>query len=169
MEAIGAEKEGNSLLKEEAIEYFVAFVQMLGLPKSVGQIYGVLFVSTEPLSMDDVILSLGISKGSASQGLSFLKTLGAVTSCSLPGERRERYEADLKVTRIVNHFYENRLQPMFENGEQSISRMLALAESEAIDSQARDSDVVIRIRALQKWQKRGVSVLPMILKWLKRW
>tara|TARA_R110002096_G_scaffold25004_1_gene78607 strand:+ start:771 stop:1280 length:510 start_codon:yes stop_codon:yes gene_type:complete len=162
------ESEGCSNLNEEAIEYFVSFVQMLGLPKSIGQIYGLLFVATRPLSMGDVVTSLGISKGSASQGLSLLKTLGAVKACGLPGERQERYEADFNVSRIVNHFVENRLQPRLENGEQRISRMVQLAEMNAEGSEVDSSDVLMRIRALQKWQNRGRSLVPWIMKWLKR-
>ena len=91
-------------LEEEPIDYFVPFVQMFGLPKSIGQIYGLLFVSPEALPMVSIQARLGISKGSLSQGLSLLKDLGAVTSHSLEGDRREHYRADLQVSRITNHF-----------------------------------------------------------------
>ncbi|MEM6279416.1 MAG: hypothetical protein AAF733_08065, partial [Verrucomicrobiota bacterium] len=72
-----SQADGDSALQieEEIIDYFVSFVQMLGLPKSVGQIYGTLFASPEPLVMDDIVERLGISKGSASQGLSLLRSL----------------------------------------------------------------------------------------------
>ena len=94
-----------------SVEYFVSFVQVFGLPKSIGQIYGLLFVSTVALSMDEVVEHLGISKGSASQGLALLKSLGAVSSKVIAGDRREHFQADLNVSRIVTHFFENRLQP----------------------------------------------------------
>ena len=154
-------------LEEESIDYFVSFVQMFGLPKSIGQIYGLLFVSPEALPMDSIQTRLGISKGSLSQGLSLLKDLGAVTSHSLEGDRREHYRADLQVSRITNHFFENRLEPRLQNGKRRLSLMLDLID-ESLDGFDDSAEVRTRVAALQKWHKRGGSIIPMIVKWLKR-
>ena len=115
----------DSSVESEIIKYFVSFVQMLGLPKSVGQIYGTLFASEDPLSMDDIITRLGISKGSASQGLNLLRSLGAVTSHLIPGDRREHFAADLNVSRIVHHFFEERLLPRLQHGSERVDSILA--------------------------------------------
>lgn len=159
----------NETLQEEAVDYFVSLVQMFGLPRSIGQIYGLLFVSMVPLSMDDIVTRLEISKGSASQGLSLLKSLGAVTSHSVLDDRREHFEADLNVSRIVTHFFENRLQPRLENGEERLNSMLRLARASGGNGKANGSTAVLaRLEALQKWQKRGRGILPLIMKWLRR-
>jgi len=156
-------------LEREAIEYFVSFVQMFGLQKSIGQIYGLLFVSRDSLSMDDIIVRLGISKGSASQGLTVLKGLGAVTSHTVPADRREHFRADLNVSRIVTHFFENRLQPRLENGEERLKSMIRLARVVEREGKTGEAGSVLhRIQALQKWQKRGRGIIPLLLKWLKR-
>jgi DNA-binding transcriptional regulator GbsR (MarR family) len=156
-------------LEREAIEYFVSFVQMFGLQKSIGQIYGLLFVSLDSLSMDDIIVRLGISKGSASQGLTVLKGLGAVTSHTVPADRREHFRADLNVSRIVTHFFENRLQPRLENGEERLKSMIRLARVVEREGKTGEAGSVLhRIQALQKWQKRGRGIVPLLLKWLKR-
>ena len=157
-------------LRGLSVDYFVSFVQVFGLPKSVGQIYGLLFVSTEPLPMDEVVERLGISKGSASQGLALLKSLGAVTAKFMAGDRREHFQADLNVSRIVTHFFENRLQPRLEHGEQRLAAMLELARSARLESDSNEGTaaVLTRIEALGKWQKRGRSVVPMIVRWLRR-
>lgn len=156
-------------LEREAIEYFVSFVQMFGLQKSIGQIYGLLFVSLDSLAMDDIILRLGISKGSASQGLTVLKGLGAVTSHPVSDDRREHFRADLNVSRLVTHFFETRLQPRLENGEarlKSMTRLARLVEREGKMGEA--GTVLHRIQALEKWQKRGRSIIPLLLRWLRR-
>ena len=154
-------------LEEESIDYFVSFVQMFGLPKSIGQIYGLLFVSPEALPMDSIQTRLVISKGSLSQGLSLLKDLGAVTSHSREGDRREHYRADLQVSRITNHFFENRLEPRLQNGKSRLSLMMDLID-ESLDGFDDSAEVRTRVAALQKWHKRGGSIIPMIVKWLKR-
>lgn len=163
------ESEKTEVLERESIEYFVSLVQVFGLPKSIGQIYGLLFVSKLPLSMDDIIRRLGISKGSASQGLSLLKSLGAVTAIEIPGERRDHYEADLNVSRIVNHFFENRLQDRLDHAETRIKSMVKLARAvEREGKNESEPNVLHRIQALQKWQNRGKNLLPLILRWLRR-
>jgi DNA-binding transcriptional regulator GbsR (MarR family) len=166
--AVSPEREGEEL-EREAIEYFVSFVQMFGLQKSIGQIYGLLFVSIDSLAMDDIIVRLGISKGSASQGLTVLKGLGAVTSHTIPTDRREHFRADLNVSRIVTRFFENRLQPRLENGEERLKSMIRLARLVERDGKTGEAGSVLhRIQALQKWQKRGRSIIPLLLRWLKR-
>ena len=41
-------------LEAEAVELFVGLSQVVGLPKSVGQIYGLLYISHVLLSLDEV-------------------------------------------------------------------------------------------------------------------
>ena len=60
------------------IDLFINAAISFGLPKSYGQIYGLLFCRDESLAMDEVMQLLKISKGSASQGLRALRQLGAV-------------------------------------------------------------------------------------------
>ena len=55
------------------VDLFLHAAQSVGLPKSVGQIYGLLFCRDEPLPMDVIMAQLSISKGSASQGLKALR------------------------------------------------------------------------------------------------
>lgn len=165
----GGSVSAADALEAESIEFFVSFVQVFGLPRSIGQIYGLLFVSARPLPMDLVVTRLGISKGSASQGLSLLKSLGAVTSHPVPDDRREHFQADLNVSRIVTHFFENRLRPRLENGEHRLSTMLELVKRVPVASGDGESLLVVRTRieALEKWQRRGRGVIPMIIRWLR--
>lgn len=156
-------------LRGLSVDFFVSFVQVFGLPKSIGQIYGLLFVSPDPLPMDEIVNQLGISKGSASQGLSLLKSLGAVSSIAIHADRREHFEADLNVSRIVTHFFENRLEPRLEHGDRRLEEMVALARlAKRSDRTQGAASVLTRIQALQKWQKRGRNLIPMVVRWLKR-
>ena len=68
------------------IDLFLNAANSFGLPKSYGQIYGLLFCRDQALSMDEVMDLLQISKGSASQGLRALRQLGAVSSVFAPGD-----------------------------------------------------------------------------------
>lgn len=152
--------EPLSELEVEAIEYFISFVQLLGLPKSVGEIYGLLFVAPDPIPMDTVIARLKISKGSASQGLAVLRNLGAVEQVYVPGDRRDHYRPDFNVQRIAGRFFRDKLEPRLESGDARLERMREAAQ-EAGDG------VVTRIRALRKWHDKGAQMFPVIRRFLE--
>src|SRR6056300_1645354 len=97
-------KTGLSEFEAQVIGFFCDGVRMLGLPKSIGEIYGLLYVSQEVLSLDDLVSRLGISKGSASQGLRLLRELGAVREFDGVVGRRVYYEPDVELKRLVGGF-----------------------------------------------------------------
>jgi DNA-binding transcriptional ArsR family regulator len=74
----GGRPPAGGCFETECAAFFSEVVQVFGVPKSVGQIYGLLFASPEPLSFSDIVERLDISKGSASQGLQLLRSLGAI-------------------------------------------------------------------------------------------
>jgi len=74
----------------EVIQLFVQFSRAVGQPRSIAEIYGLLFVSPVPLTLDDLAERLELSKGSASQGLKYLRELGAVRVVAVAEARRAR-------------------------------------------------------------------------------
>ena len=88
----------------EFIELFAQLSRVLGQPRSFGQIYGLLFISPQPLALDDLRERLQISKGSASQGLKFLREIGAVRPSAVPGARRVHYEAVAELRHLAGSF-----------------------------------------------------------------
>jgi len=114
---LAAERGAASALQElevEAIEMFINFLRLIGLPKSVGEIYGLLFVAPRPMAMDDIMDRLGISLGAASQGLKLLRSFGAVRVVYERGERRDHYVADLELSRFATVFIKEELQPRMD-------------------------------------------------------
>src|SRR5881296_1941262 len=77
-----------SELETEIIDLFVQLSRLFGQPRSLAEIYGLLFISARPLAMDHLIERLRMSKGSASQGLKFLRNIGAVRTVYVAGDRR---------------------------------------------------------------------------------
>jgi DNA-binding transcriptional regulator GbsR (MarR family) len=150
-------------LEVEAIELFINFLRLIGLPKSVGEIYGLLFASPAPLAMDDLMQRLTISLGAASQGLKLLRAFGAVKVVYQPGDRRDHYVADLELSRFATVFIKDELQPRMERALERIARMEALA---AKMEPARRDAARARIERLRHWLERGQNMMPWILKFL---
>jgi HTH-type transcriptional regulator, glycine betaine synthesis regulator len=161
------EKEERKLsdLEIEAIEMFINFLRLIGLPKSIGEIYGLLFVSIQPLSMDDLMNRLNISLGAASQGLKLLRSFGAVEVTYRAGDRRDYYTADLKLSNFVTAFIKDELQPRMERSLERIERMERLMEDlEPAERKATRE----RIDRLRHWLQKGQTMMPWILRFLVR-
>ncbi|WP_193210798.1 GbsR/MarR family transcriptional regulator [Luteolibacter marinus] len=149
-------------LEAQVIHVFVDGMKVLGLPRSIGEIYGMLFISPEPLSLDDLVERLGISKGSASQGLRALKGLGAVRETSLENSRRCHYEADTELKRLVGGFIREQVRPHLESGQSKIGKLTESAEGE--DDPERREFYLNRVKQLEHWMQKGRFVLPLLQK-----
>ncbi len=153
-------------LQRQMIDFFVDGVKVLGLPRSIGEIYGLLFVSSGPLSLDDLVHLLGISKGSASQGLRTLRSLGAVREAAVNGngERRTYYEPAVELKRLVGGFIREQIRPHLDSGQSKI-RLLAATAREIKDPDRRRF-ANERVERLDQWLCSGRRVLPILQKLL---
>jgi DNA-binding transcriptional regulator GbsR (MarR family) len=146
------------------VDFFVDGVKVLGLPRSLGEIYGLLFISTKPLSLDDLVLYLGISKGSASQGLRTLRTLGAVHEASGNGDRRTYYEPAINLKRLVGGFIREQVRPHLDSGK---TKLQSITETAKLSDDPQEREFFLdRIERLESWMKRGGQLLPILQKLL---
>jgi DNA-binding transcriptional regulator GbsR (MarR family) len=157
------EAPGLTALEVESIEMFIGFFKLIGLQKSIGEIYGLLFVSPRALPMDEIIDRLGISLGAASQGLKVLRSVGAVKAVYMPGDRRDHYAADLELSRFATAFIKEELQPRLDRALERIGAMEGMVGGmPAADRRAAEE----RLERLKHWLERGEKMLPWILKFL---
>lgn len=165
MGALVAKGEGLSELEAESVGVFIGFLRMVGLPKSIGEIYGLLFVSPRALAMDEIVERLGMSLGAASQGLKVLRSVGAVRTVYKRGDRRDHYEADLELSRFATGFIKDELQPRIAWSRERIARMGELAEGLEIGER---ESAEARLERLRHWLDRSEKVLPWVLRFLVR-
>ncbi len=76
-----------------------------GFSKVMGQLYGALMLSADPLSLDDLVVLLDISKASVSMNLRTLEHLGMVRQVWVKGrgDRRKFYEAETDFWQIISN------------------------------------------------------------------
>ena len=163
--ARNARAEGGPLplqsVEIEVVELFVLLSRVLGQPRSLGEIYGLLFISAQPLAMDDVVARLNLSKGSTSEGLKFLRNLGAVKMVYVPGDRRVHYEAVAELRNLASRFLRENIKPQLSEGEERLNRLSAIANE--LPEEERDH-ARSRIALLRSWSKNGRRVLPLVLR-----
>ena len=151
-------------LERQVVAVFVDGVRVLGLPRSIGEIYGLLFISRSPLSLDDLVYRLKISKGSASQGLRMLKSLGAVREANGNGgaERRTYYEPAVELKRLVGGFIREQIRPHLDSGKTKINRLAETARD--VEDPEHRRFLCDRVERLEQWMSSGGRVLPLLQK-----
>ena len=65
-----------------------------GVPRSMAEVHALLFVTGRPLSSDDLMAELGISRGNASMTVRTLEEWGIVRREGRPNDRRDYYVAE---------------------------------------------------------------------------
>ena len=142
------------------IDLFLNAANSFGLPKSYGQIYGLLFCRDQSLSMDEIIKLLEISKGSASQGLRALRQLGAVSSVFEPGDRKARFVAEIRLRKLVGGFLREQADPHLDKGVGRLKQIEALLgnldDSDSLKRGVRKHEV------LSGWHRQMSRLLPWV-------
>lgn len=152
-------------LENEVLEFFVRAAQLLGLPRSLGEIYGLLYVSPTPLSMEQIVQRLKISVGSASQGLKQLRNFKAVRTTYLPGERRDYFVAEQELRKVLTGFVQEEIRPHLESGQERLARMEEfLGQIET--SEAKD-ELTARIHRLSRLHTLADRLLPLMTRLIR--
>lgn len=86
------------------------FAEYFGFSKVMGQLYGALLMSPDPLSLDDMMDVLGISKASVSMNMRTLEHLGMVRQVWVRGrgDRRKFYAAETDFWQIISNILSGR-------------------------------------------------------------
>jgi len=152
-----------SELEIEAIDLFISLIRLLGMPKSVGELYGLLFVSPVALPMEALMDRLKMSKGSASQGLKLLRSFGAVKTVYAAGDRRDHYVAEMDLSQFATNFIKGELQPHLDSGLRRLDRMEHLLSKYSPENREIAEN---RLARLRHWHEKGQAMLPWLLKFL---
>jgi len=142
------------------VDLFLNAASSFGLPKSYGQIYGLLFCRDQSLTMDEVMKLLQISKGSASQGLRALRRLGAVSSVFEPGDRKERFIAEIRLRKLVGGFLREQADPHLEKGVARLQQIEALLGK--VDGNDSHNRGIRRHEILSGWHRQMSRLLPWV-------
>ncbi len=155
----GAGATALTEVQREMVEICAHIVQQLGLPRSVGQIYGVIYASPRPLAFADVVAYLGISNGSASQGLRFLRELGAVHAVEGGEGRRELFKPETELRRLLGGVLQHRFRNPLEAGVEKLNMLQGKIGPE--DSVHREF-IEQRLGSLQVWHRKALHLLPLL-------
>jgi len=105
--------------KEKFISTWGSLGSSWGINKAMAQIQALLFISTQPLSMEEIMEELHISRGNASMNLRQLIDWGIVSKENVRGERKEFFATEKDVQELARIVAKERsrreLQPVLKS------------------------------------------------------
>jgi len=87
--------------KEEFINTWGVIGQQWGINKAMSQIHALLLIANEPLTMEQIMISLHASRGNVSMNLRSLMEWGLIEKVVVPGNRKEHYRAEKNVMEMA--------------------------------------------------------------------
>jgi DNA-binding transcriptional regulator GbsR (MarR family) len=106
-----------------------------GINRTMAQVHALLMVSSNPLSAEDIMAELNISRGNANMNLRDLINWGLVHKVNQKGERKEFFEAEKDIYKVAKRILIERkkreLDPIFK----------ILSEVKTIEDNPDDPDV----------------------------
>lgn len=121
--------------KQQFIASWGAFGTHWGINRTMAQIHALLLVSADPLSQDDLMEQLSVSRGNANMNIRELIDWGLVDRVIIPGERKEYFSAEKDIWKVAT-------QIVKERKKRELNPMLKLLENlEEVDGDKKDKHI----------------------------
>jgi DNA-binding transcriptional regulator GbsR (MarR family) len=104
--------------RQQFISSWGAFGTHWGINRTMAQIHALLLTSADPLTQDDIMDQLDISRGNTNMNIRELINWGLVERVLVTGERKEYFTAEKDIWKVVRMIVKERkkreLEPMLE-------------------------------------------------------
>ena len=143
------------------IDFWVRLGQFLGFQRSVGQVYGLIFLSEDPVHADFCVEKLGISRSSDGHSLTALQDAGAIRKVLKSGSRKEHYRMETALQILLNSYLNRKVIPTLHGFGHDLSQIKSAAEKN-------DSPLLQkRIQKIENWQNMLTPALHFLKERLK--
>jgi HTH-type transcriptional regulator, glycine betaine synthesis regulator len=134
---------------DETIEKFIQVIaknmNLYGITSSVGRLYGVLYFSDNPMTLDDMRDALEMSKTSMSTGVRTLSDMKMVESTFKKGIRKDLYRSEEDWYKSFTSLFGNRWRQYTETNIEEADE--TIAELEQIISKTDNEDLKEKIKS----------------------
>ena len=152
--------------RQQFISSWGAFGTHWGINRTMAQIHALLLISPDPLTQDDMMDQLNISRGNANMNIRELINWGLVDRVLLAGERKEYFSAEKDIWKVVK-------QIVKERKKRELEPMLQLMEKlEAVEGDKRDKHVktfVDTVSGIKKLGYQADKTLDMMIRAEESW
>ena len=151
--------------KEKFISTWGSLGTLWGINKAMAQIQALLFISTKPLSMEDIMDELKISRGNTSMNLRQLMDWGIVTKALIPGERKEFFTTEKDVQELARIIAKERSRREI----QPVVKILKEVSSIKDDGTEKTKELIKQTKALHDLTETADIMLNKIVNQQQNW
>ena len=152
--------------RQQFISSWGAFGTHWGINRTMAQIHALLLVSPDPLTQDDIMEELNISRGNTNMNIRELINWGLVERVLIPGERKEYFTAEKDIWKVVK-------QIVKERKKRELEPMLQLLDKlEGVEGDKRDKHVktfLDTVSSIKKLGRQADKTLDMMVKAEEHW
>ena len=134
-----------------------------GFPKGMGAIFAVLYLSPDPLPLDEIVAQTGLTKGAVSTEVRALARLGLVHRSSKLADRKDYYEAETDFYKSIRAILKERQNTEFDRAVASVKETLEKLET-ASGSREERAFLLERVQALQDFFNAIDSLARAVIK-----
>ncbi len=139
-------------------------MEFWGFKRNMGRLWALLYLEPGPLAAQDLSERLSLSSGAVSMTLAELSKWGAVKKAWVPGERRDYYEPETSIWKMVSRVFRERelrlIQTSIETFEAAVD---ALGRAGTGERAERFAFARARIERLLELARVGQKLLEAIL------
>jgi len=152
--------------KQQFISSWGAFGTQWGINRTMAQIHALLLVSAHPITQDEIMSELSISRGNVNMNIRELVGWGLVDRVIISGERKEFFTAEKDIwkvaTKIIKERKKRELDPMIK----------LLSQLEHIEGDKKDKEVQQFTEVVGNIKKLGLQAdktLDVMIKAEENW
>ncbi|GAC1344580.1 MAG: hypothetical protein NVSMB23_19660 [Myxococcales bacterium] len=163
MTTVGTTSEHRALLHEVA-DAVGALMEFWGFKRVMGRVWATLYLGDDPLPAAELCERLDISTGAASMTLTELEHWGVVRRSRKPGDRREYFEAETDIWKMVSRVLRERELAQVERALEVFDRARAgLDQHIPPGENARTQRIIDRIGRLADLARVGRGLLHAVV------
>ena len=152
--------------RAQFISSWGAFGTHWGINRTMAQIHALLLISPDPLTQDDIMEQLNISRGNVNMNTRDLISWGLVERVLLPGERKEFFTAEKDIwkvaTQIIKERKKRELDPMLK----------LLAQLEQVDGDKKSKEAkqfIDTVSGIRHFGSQADKMLEVMIKADESW
>jgi len=119
-----------------------------GFSRIMGQLYGLLYLSPNSLTLDEMAESLSISKGNVSINIRALERWNMVRQVWVKGDRKDFYEAETDFWKIIRGVLKEREKKEFDQALVSIGGLRK--KGEEVHRKVKSAETAFAVERLKK-------------------
>ena len=146
--------------REEVVEACARAAEVYGIKASYGRLYGLLYMTDEPLSLDDLAEESDYAKSTVSTAMTAMERYHFVHRRSIPGEGKKAYfEAETDFWHVFQQLLNQEVRSEIRIMSRALDDAAELLREADSERAARDLQKVERLREMYSKAETALNVL----------